>query len=222
MGLLARSSRGTMLTRRGGAFALVAALHVALIGALINMRMRVDKVGEPAPFHVTIAREERSIERPPEPKMERPPPPPVELVVPLVNVIIETESRAITAAPPQPVTPPAPPPVAPPVPVQAEAPVMLTVDQVDYLRVPKPSYPRAAKQARLQGIVQIWVLIDTDGHARDVRVHKSSGYAQLDNEACDAVRRALFAPYRHNGVPRTAQVIVPIEFTLTTRTASRS
>jgi protein TonB len=99
---------------------------------------------------------------------------------------------------------------------------MLDASDVDYLRMPAPRYPRAAKQARLQGTVLVWVLIDSEGHPRDVRVHRSSGYEQLDREGCDAVRRAMFRPYRRDGVGRSAQVIVPIEFTLTIRTASHS
>ena len=66
------------------------------------------------------------------------------------------------------------------------------------------------------------VLIDPEGHARDVRVHRTSGFEQLDVAARDAVWAALFKPHRENGVARSARVIVPIQFSLTVRTASAS
>ncbi len=105
---------------------------------------------------------------------------------------------------------------------RSDEPVMLDVDQVDYIRMPEPRYPRSAKQARLQGTVMVWVLIGTDGRPREVRVHRSSGYEQLDREGCDAVLHTQFKPYRLNGETRIAQAIVPIEFSLTRRGGGRA
>ncbi len=65
------------------------------------------------------------------------------------------------------------------------------------------------------------VLIDTLGHAKEVQIHQSSGHEELDAAAREAVLAAAFRPYVENGVARNALVIVPIEFALTIRTASR-
>lgn len=225
MGLLAQSSKRSVFSRRGGALMLVAGMHVAALAMLINARFRADVDRQPSAFLVSIAPADTPDEPPPDLKApDLPPPPPVALVEPLIDISFMEISAplAITVAPDPPPQKPLPPPPPRAMPVQNDAPVMLSVDQVDYVRAPAPSYPRAAKQARLQGTVQLWVLIDAEGRAREVRVHKSSGYEQLDNEACEAVRRALFAPYRHNGVARSAQVIVPIEFTLTRARSGRS
>jgi len=91
------------------------------------------------------------------------------------------------------------------------------VSQPDYLRKPRAAYPPAAKRARAQGLVHVRALVDTDGHAREVSVARSSGFELLDRAACDAVKQAEFMPYRHNNVPRSMVVIVPIEFSLTPR-----
>ena len=76
-------------------------------------------------------------------------------------------------------------------------------------------------QARAQGVVQVRALVDETGHAREARVHRSSGFAALDRAACDSVLAALFRPYLHNGVPRSVDVIVPVTFALKQRGGGR-
>jgi protein TonB len=186
----------------------------------VNARTRVAPPAPVALMKVAFLDEKVVPEAPPDlppPTIELPPP--AEIVIPLVLIpaLDVPDSRALTA-----VAPPPPPPAATPVVARSQEPVMLDVDQVDYLRLPEPRYPRAAKQARLQGTVLLWVLIGPDGRPREVRVHRSSGHEQLDREGSDAVARALFKPYRLAGEARSAQVIVPIEFALTVRTARRN
>jgi protein TonB len=108
--------------------------------------------------------------------------------------------------------PPAPPAARHP---GADAPV--PVDSVEYLRQVPPRYPPQARRARAQGIVYLSVVIDHDGRPREVRIHRSSGSELLDSAARDAVLQFLFRPYRENGVARSAQVIVPVEFSLKSR-----
>jgi protein TonB len=141
-------------------------------------------------------------------------PPEFEVVVPLVSIHLETP-------PPSAISPPPP---APPRAVQASVPrdampVMLDASEVDYVAMPRVVYPRAAKQARVQGTVLLWVLIDAEGKPAEVRVHRSSGSEQLDRAGREAVLDCRFKPYRRDGVALSAQVLVPIEFSLTTRTA---
>jgi protein TonB len=47
-----------------------------------------------------------------------------------------------------------------------------------------------------------------------VRIQKSSGHARLDEAAVTAVRKALFLPYRENGVALVAKALVPVRFEL--------
>jgi protein TonB len=142
----------------------------------------------------------------------------VEVHIPPVAIQIDyTPPRAITAAPA-----PTPPPAAAPVVVHDNQPVMVDIQEVDVLREPAPPYPRAARQARLQGKVLLWVQIDEEGRPRQVRVYQSSGHEQLDREGREAVARALFKPYSRNGRPQAATFLFPVEFVLSVRTANRN
>src|SRR6185369_8392103 len=219
MGVLGNSSRSELLSRRSAVFAAVAALHVVVLVVAVHARARVTAEPEVARIQVALLPEDTPHEVPLQPELRPPPemmPPPIEM--PIVEIL---DSQAI--APPLPhveaaIAPP-PPQVAEPAVVGSPTPVVLGETEVDYLRTPEPRYPRAAKQARLQGTVLVWVLIDQEGRPREVRVHKSSGYEQLDQEGCDAVSRAQFRPYRDRGIARSAQAIVPIEFSLNIRSA---
>jgi protein TonB len=211
MGLLAKPSPGGLFTRRGGAFAAVAGLHLVALVIAVNARMRTDKPVEVNLMKVAFLDESAPQDTPPElppPKLEQPPIPEIDMPVVLIPVIDVPNLRAVT-------TPPTPPPPAVmPVVARSDEPVMLDDSQIDYLREPEPRYPRSAVSARLQGTVLVWVLIDTEGRPREIRVHRSSGYEQLDAAGCDAVSRAQFKPYRQRGEARSAKAIVPITFML--------
>lgn len=216
MGLLTKNrSAGELMARRGGAMAGVIALHAIVVGALLHMR----HAERPEPVAtairvVNLQTPERGEEPQPELPVELVESPPIDIVVPLVNI-------QLPAPPPTAITPPPPPVQARPVAVQHDGPVMLEVDEVDYLIAPAPRYTRSTRQARLQGVVLLWVLIDPEGRPKEVRVHRSSGHEQLDRQGREAVMAAQFKPYRRNGVALSAQVIVPVEFSLTVRTANR-
>jgi protein TonB len=222
MGLLAKSSQGNSFTQRSGALAAVVGLHLVALVVAVNARTREERPIEGTIIQMAFLQEEPA---PPEPVPQLAPPSleqmaPPEIVAPqvLIPVIDIADSRAITAAPPA----PPPPPAAAPLVARTAEPVLLSEEQVEYVREPDPQYPRAAKLAKLQGKVLVWVLIDTDGRPREVRVHRSSGHEQLDRAGCDAASRALFKPYRQDGVSRSAHVIIPIEFRIgAVRTASR-
>jgi protein TonB len=141
------------------------------------------------------------------PKLEQPP---VQVVLPQIDmpVIDIPDSRALTVA--HTPAPPSPPPAAPAI----DPGVPVAVDTVDFLRRDKPRYPPEAKRARAQGIVYLQVIIDPEGKPREVVVHRSSGFAQLDAAAREAVLGWLFKPYRENGIARSARAIVPVQFGL--------
>jgi protein TonB len=224
MGLLRHSSPGSR-RRRAALLASVVALHAGALLVLVNSRIQPERVLETQPIQMLLLAEEAPRASPPTPS--------VEVFVPPIQVVVpQLDLPELEVPPPRAVIPQATAPESPPTPVidtpspartlvESNAPVLLASEDVAYLREPEPRYPRAARQARLQGTVLVWVLIDVDGRAREVRVHRSSGYEQLDREASDAVSRAMFKPYREQGVVRMAQAIVPIEFTLAVRTARR-
>ena len=71
-----------------------------------------------------------------------------------------------------------------------------------------PVYTEVARSARIEGVVIIEAIIDTDGRVTDARVLKSLGMG-LDDSALEAVKRWRFKPGRLNGQP------VPVIYNLT-------
>jgi protein TonB len=84
----------------------------------------------------------------------------------------------------------------------------------DYLDNPAPSYPPLSRKLGEQGRVLLRVLVTADGVPSQVTLHKSSGYARLDEVAADTVRRWKFVSARQGSQPVEAWVIVPIQFNL--------
>ncbi len=198
--------------------AVIVAGHVAAIALAMLVRAPRLDAETPEPIMVSLLTEQHS-EPPPPP----PPTKPVEVVVPdivmppLINIVIPQDPPPITVvASPSPPKPPVPP--SPPVSKgDTSEPVLAT--SVEYVRPPAVFYPPAAKQARATGIVHVRAVVETDGHVREVRVDRSSGFASLDKAASESVLGALFRPYMQNGVARAAIVIVPVDFSLKTRGA---
>jgi protein TonB len=83
-----------------------------------------------------------------------------------------------------------------------------------YLRNPAPRYPVAARRAGEQGTVTLRVLVARDGQPARVDVEKSSGSAQLDAAALEAVRSWRFVPARQGTDAIESWVLVPIVFRL--------
>lgn len=182
----------------------LAAVVVVLSGHTVPAKPKAE------PIRVTLEIEQRpaTSPRPKIPLQAIPLPSPV---VPMVSIDIAEEPPVTISVAKAPETSPAP--------VSEGMPILAT--SVEWVRRPVIAYPPEARRARATGAVQVRALVEMDGHVGDARVHRSSGYALLDRAACDSVRGALFKPYTLNGVPRSALVIVPIDFSLTIRTASR-
>ncbi len=76
-------------------------------------------------------------------------------------------------------------------------------------------YPRAARQAHIQGVVMLHFIMDAEGKVTFFEVAKSSGRPVLDAEALALIQRAQPLPALPAGYPtRTLDAIVPIEFYL--------
>lgn len=211
MGLMRSSPRHGRTAGRAGAFVAVVGLHVVAVAGLLHMRYSERIKPEPAIQVVSLSMDQPAEEAPPAPKVELMEPPPVDVVVPLVTIDIAQPMTAITPPPPQRAQPVR---QLQPVSLGEPAPLMLRDDELDYLDAPPPRYPRAAKQARVQGTVLLWVLIDGEGRPREVRVHQSSGHEQLDQEGRQAVMGWRFRPHRRDGVAQTVQAIIPVHFKL--------
>ena len=84
------------------------------------------------------------------------------------------------------------------------------------LRQAMPNYTSAAMKQKIQGMVIVEAVVDTDGKIRDAKVVRSLDPTYgLDQEALKAARLYLFEPGSRLGVP--VPVLVTIEMTFTTR-----
>ncbi len=84
------------------------------------------------------------------------------------------------------------------------------------IREVKPQYTAEAMRAKIQGVVLLEAVVQTDGTVGDVRVIRSlDPVFGLDQEALKAARQWRFVPGRRQGQP--VPVLVSIELTFTLR-----
>jgi TonB family protein len=74
----------------------------------------------------------------------------------------------------------------------------------------EPSYPAEARQANLQGIIALDIVVGRDGSV--VSMRPLNGPDVLARAATDALRWWKFEPYRVNGEPAAAETTVAVEF----------
>lgn len=84
--------------------------------------------------------------------------------------------------------------------------------EVSVLSKPTPGYPRAARQRRMQGAVDLLVGINERGSAYSVKIARSSGYDILDKAAAKAAHGIRLKPYKVNGVATPIQVKIQYVF----------
>jgi TonB family protein len=77
----------------------------------------------------------------------------------------------------------------------------------------EPAYTESARNARLQGTVELSLDVDPHGNATNLRVTHSLGMG-LDEEAIEAVKRWRFRPAMKNGQPITMPAQVEVRFRL--------
>jgi TonB family protein len=92
-------------------------------------------------------------------------------------------------------------------PAQATAPV-----QDEPLSVPAIAYPADARQARIQGSVQLQIEVDATGHVTAVTA--LGGPIPLRQAAIDAYSKATYRPILVHGKPAPAIVTTSVNFTL--------
>lgn len=76
----------------------------------------------------------------------------------------------------------------------------------------QPNYPASAIPGREQGAVIMNVSVLDDGTVKKVMLAKSSGYADLDSAAVNAVMHWKFRPALENGEPVDGETAVQIAF----------
>lgn len=151
----------------------------------------------------------------PEPEAAQPPPPPATVAetAPQPQVKPRTKPRARPAAPRQTRAPAGETPAAaaPAVPPPVEQP---PISHAAYLQNPKPVYPLVARRRGWEGVVLLRVTVSASGEALEVAVKQGSGYPLLDQAATQTVQQWRFVPARRGETRVTAQVDIPIRFSL--------
>jgi protein TonB len=76
-----------------------------------------------------------------------------------------------------------------------------------------PEYSEEARKAKYSGTVMLAVVVDTEGHARDIHVVKSLGMG-LDEKAIEAVEKWKFKPGMRSGQPVNVRATIEVNFRL--------
>jgi periplasmic protein TonB len=192
--------------------AITIAVHVLIaIAALTTVQVVRPKVMQELSVQITPERPKP----PEEPKQLPKLAPPAPVTAPVPEVVIQT-------APPPPVIaqPPAAAPVAPSVLVPVTAPQGTGEGRDSFLarllaqlnRVKQ--YPRAARQARIEGVVMLHFVMDAQGKLVSFEIAKSSGRPVLDNEALALIQRAQLPPLPPGFPTDTLDAVVPVQFSL--------
>jgi TonB family protein len=74
----------------------------------------------------------------------------------------------------------------------------------------EPTYPPEARQANLQGVIALDIVVGRDGSV--VSAHALNGPDVLGRAAIDALRWWKFEPYRVNGEPEVVETTMAVEF----------
>src|SRR5579864_83216 len=81
------------------------------------------------------------------------------------------------------------------------------------ISAPDPEYTEEARRAKAQGTCVLWLIVDSSGHPRDIRVARGLGYG-LDAKAVEAVKHWQFQPSLKDGKPVDVQISVEVAFHL--------
>ena len=108
--------------------------------------------------------------------------------------------------------PPAPPAQVGPVNRRGE---VLFVDELPApAREVKPEYPELAKQAGVQGLVIVDVLVGADGRVLEAHIDPKINELMLNESALEAARKWVFTPAMQNGHPVMVWMKLPFRYTL--------
>ncbi len=122
-----------------------------------------------------------------------------------------TEGGRQIVQPTRVVIPDDPPPAPEPTPVVPKL-VKRSVINGDAISLPKPTYPPLAKQIKLQGTVNVQVLIDESGKV--VSAKAVAGHPLFVNEAQRAAMQARFSPTTIGGQPVKISGVITYNFVI--------
>lgn len=208
----------------------IACAHVLVIWAVLQTDAVKRTMLRARPLMVALladaARPEPTLPDLPRPKQDRPPapmplpppeitvatalpaPPPMPVLPPVQVVLAPAPAPMAVAAPaPALVRPPAPPAITPP----AE-PKLMPPGTIRYRVQPAIEVPMVSRRLNESGTVLLRVVVDAQGVPRQITVHKSSGFARLDEQALAAMRQARFQPVTEGGAAIEWLVIAPLQY----------
>ena len=73
-------------------------------------------------------------------------------------------------------------------------------------------YPPEARVKKIEGRVEVSILVDKSGHVKQAQIAKTSGYPILDNAALQIAQLARFKPARLHGKKQAVWVVWPLVF----------
>jgi protein TonB len=121
--------------------------------------------------------------------------------------------RVIEPGPPPPPVPPRPAPTAAPQP-RPEGPLRISSSLINskIIHKPVPGYPAIARQAGIQGVVSVQILVDEKGQVASAKA--TSGNPLLMHAAAQAALQARFTPTLLNGQAVKVSGVITYNFTL--------
>jgi len=97
----------------------------------------------------------------------------------------------------------------------AAAETLLRVDSIPESKIvhkAPPEYPPDARDARIEGVVKVGVIIGKNGHVEEARL--ISGHPLLAPAALQAAKKWVFQPFERDGKPVRATAAFEIPFAL--------
>ena len=93
--------------------------------------------------------------------------------------------------------------------------IVFSVDQLD--KIPEarfkvaPKYPYELRASNIDGVVELLLIVDSNGRVEDITVQRSTNVG-FEKNAVDAVRKWRFDKGLRNGVPVSFKMHLPIHF----------
>lgn len=75
-------------------------------------------------------------------------------------------------------------------------------------------YPKVLQAQGIEGFVIVLVYLDEQGNILHAEIAKTSGYADFDKEALNAIKQSSFRPAMQGDRPIKVKVTVPVRFSL--------
>jgi protein TonB len=104
----------------------------------------------------------------------------------------------------------------PPAPSSGRSEMFLAFDEPPMLQYfESPKYPQLARDAGIEGTVQVKVLVGEDGKVISATVLSSDVTPDMERSAVEAALKCRFRPAKQRTVPVKAHVMIPFGFQLT-------